>query len=545
MTNVPAHTRKTRFASRRAPAAAGVLALLAAVWAAGALAAEGQGFAVLASEKLHGVEEALLSLSRLFAALVLVLFLSGGEGWRMRWVAAGLVVQGLGHLAFGYVEPLVQGDAPSLNEGLYESLVARTLACALFAVGLVPHGPPRRPAWIAAFAVAAAPVAGYVVVFEFLGGEGWMPPMALAGSAEQALRFDSPAGWLTPLHWALSAPALALALGAAVAAFWRHRRGSLPGWLLVAFALLAGSALHEYLWPSNYAADVFTSADVLRLAFAAVVLAGGIFELRSAASERAALLEAERERSGRLAELSALRADLSAMVAHELDGPLAAIRRLSEMFSAGGDKPEVREYAASAIQEEIDALDLLVSDVRASAAAERDDVALRARPVRLRELLRTAETLAAALPEGHPTRVVLDPGVDLEEEVLADPERVAQIFRNLLSNAARYTPRGTKIELRASRVEAAVGRRGGRPGGRVRLEVADAGPGVRPEDVALIFEKFGRGQNPGDGRGRGTPGAGLGLYLSRRIARAHGSDLALEANPGGGAVFAFELEVVE
>ena len=520
--------------SKRAPVVAGTLAVLVAVWAAVALAVEGPGFAIPASERLHGVEEATLAFSRLFAALVLALFLSGGEGWRMRWVAAGLAVQGVGHLIFGYVEPLVQGDPPGLNEGLYEALVARTLACALFAVGLVPQRPPRRPVWIAAVLVAAAPVAGYVVVFEFLGGEGWMPPLARAGSAEQALGYDSPAGWLTPLHWALSAPALALALAAAGAAFRRHRRGHLPGWLLVALALLAGSALHEYLWPSNYAADVFTSADVLRLAFAAVVLGGGIFELRRAAGQRAALLRAERERTRRLGELSDLRADFSAMVAHELDGPLAAIRRLSEMLSAGGDRREVREYAASAIREEVEALDLLVSDVRASAAAERDDFAIRARPVPLRKLLRNAEALIAALPDSHPARVVPGPGLNTNEQVLADPERVGQVLRNLLSNAATYTPPGTQIELRASRIRS--GRRVGDPGGCVRLRVADAGPGVRPEDARRIFEKYGRG-------GAEVPGTGLGLYLSRRIARAHGSDLTLEPNPGGGAVFSFELRV--
>lgn len=513
--------------------AAGILALITAVWAVAALAAEGPGFAVLASEKLHGVEEAVLALSRLFAALVLILFLSGGDGWRMRWVAAGLVTQGLGHLIFGYVEPRIQGDPPELNEGLYEGLVARTLACALFAVGLVPDREPRRAVWIAAVAVAAAPVAGYVLVFEFLGGEDWMPPLARVESAEQALKVASPAGWLTPLHWALSVPALVLALAAAVAAFRRH--AFLPGWLLAALVLLAGSTLHEYLWPSNYAADMFTSADVLRLAFAAVVLAGGIFELRRAADERAALLEAERERARRLTELSVLRADLSAMVAHELDGPLAAIRRLSEMLSAKGDKPEVREYAASAIRKEIDDLDALVADVRTSAAAERDDFAVEVRPVRLRELLRNAEGFAATLPGDHPTRVSLGPGLGPNEEVLADPERVGQVMKNLLSNAAKHTPDRTPIEVRASRIE--------RTGPRVRLEVADAGPGVRPDDTRRIFEKFGRAQNPGVMQGRDVPGAGLGLYLSRGIARAHGSDLTLEANPGGGAVFAFELEV--
>jgi signal transduction histidine kinase len=79
-----------------------------------------------------------------------------------------------------------------------------------------------------------------------------------------------------------------------------------------------------------------------------------------------------------------------------------------------------------------------------------------------------------------------------------------------------------------------------RKGRRVRIEVVDRGPGLSASDTALIFEKFGRGPQAAD---RQTPGAGLGLYLSRRIVQAHGSDLTMTSNPGKGTVFAFELEV--
>jgi two-component system phosphate regulon sensor histidine kinase PhoR len=71
--------------------------------------------------------------------------------------------------------------------------------------------------------------------------------------------------------------------------------------------------------------------------------------------------------------------------------------------------------------------------------------------------------------------------------------------------------------------------------------VADHGVGVHPDDVNRIFEKFGRGR---DRAGRKVSGVGLGLYLSRRILQAHGSDLTLDPAPGGGSVFGFELEAV-
>jgi len=80
---------------------AAVLAIFVVAWAAMNLLAGGEGFAVLVSDTVVGGEEAASALARLFAALVLGLFLADAVGWRARWVAAGLVVLGLGHLIFG------------------------------------------------------------------------------------------------------------------------------------------------------------------------------------------------------------------------------------------------------------------------------------------------------------------------------------------------------------------------------------------------------------------------------------------------------------
>ena len=114
--------------------------------------------------------------------------------------------------------------------------------------------------------------------------------------------------------------------------------------------------------------------------------------------------------------------------------------------------------------------------------------------------------------------------------MLADPERIEQVLRNLLSNAAKYSPEGTPIELRVSGKE-----------GRVRVEIADQGWGIHPDDVPRIFEKFGRGRYRKGHHER--PGVGLGLYLSQRIVRGHGSELTVQTGPGVGSVFGFELRV--
>ena len=114
--------------------------------------------------------------------------------------------------------------------------------------------------------------------------------------------------------------------------------------------------------------------------------------------------------------------------------------------------------------------------------------------------------------------------------MLADPERIGQVLRNLLENAAKYSPAGAPIALRARA-----------RGSRMRIEVADRGPGIPPQAQRRIFEKFERGR---DARGERVPGVGLGLYLSRRLVRMHGSQLTVAPRPGGGATFAFTLGIV-
>ncbi len=507
---------------------AAALVICIVAWAVTNLVAGGEGFAILVSDRLIGSEEAASAVARLFAALVLGLFLGGEVGWRARWVAGGLVVLGLGHLVFGYLEPLIQHDPPELNESLYEVFVTQVFACALFAVGLFPGRPPRLLVG-AATVVPVALVAGYVLFFEFLHAEVWMPALTNVEDPNATVELGSPLDWLTPWHWFLSALPLVLAGLATAEAFRRTRRGLLRGWLLFAMVLLVDSLLHEYLWPSAYGGEVLTSADALGLAFAGVVAVGGVEELRRVASERATLLASERERARHLDELNALRADFSAMVAHELAGPMAAIRKLNEMVSTEGSDPGIRGYATATIESELDALTALVLDVRAAAAVGRESFGVETRPLPLRDILADAEAYAGTLPGDHPVETRLESSLEATERVWADPERIGQVLRNLLSNAAKYSAEGAHVELRARRED-----------GRIEIEVADRGPGIHPDDLVRVFEKFGRGR---DQDGRKVSGAGIGLYLSRRIVQGHGSELKVRTRPGVGSVFGFDLEV--
>ena len=235
-----------------------------------------------------------------------------------------------------------------------------------------------------------------------------------------------------------------------------------------------------------------------------------------------------RETNRRLEELAALKADFTAMVAHELAAALAVIRGYADVLATGDLEPATRSRALAKIQAETDVLDALIADVRTAAAVEREDFAVEASLVPVEELLAEGAAFAATLPGAHPLVTVISAAG--RGEVWVDEYRIGQVLRNLLSNAVKYSPDGAPIELRASSAEIP---------GRVRIEVADRGVGVHPDDAERIFEKFGRGR---DESGNKVPGVGLGLYIIRRILRAHGSELTWEPAPEGGSVFGFELE---
>jgi len=123
--------------------------------------------------------------------------------------------------------------------------------------------------------------------------------------------------------------------------------------------------------------------------------------------------------------------------------------------------------------------------------------------------------------------VTIDRG-DLDQPLLAQGEfrRTLQIMVNLISNAVRYSPRGSTVWLRMQR-----------DGDRVVAIVADQGKGVAPEDHARIFEKFARVDPAEPG------GSGLGLYIARRLARAMGGDITVDSAPNEGARFVLTLPV--
>jgi signal transduction histidine kinase len=233
---------------------------------------------------------------------------------------------------------------------------------------------------------------------------------------------------------------------------------------------------------------------------------------------------AEKERAQRLEDLARLKADFTAIVAHELVNPIAAIKAMAQVVAVDDLPAEMRRRTAEEIEGEARLLEMLVEDIRETANVERADFRVAPQRISVDRLVTEAVAYARGLPGAHPVSIEHTAATS----VRGDPERLGQVIRNLLNNAVRYTPDGTPIVIRTRRDH-----------GGVMIEVTDRGPGIAPEDMDRIFEKFGRGR---DAAQRYASGRGLGLYLSRRIMRSHHSDLVVESMPGQGTSFRFRLK---
>ncbi|MBA2276560.1 MAG: hypothetical protein H0W06_02240, partial [Chloroflexia bacterium] len=368
---------------------AGTLAAGVLLWLAFSLFTDWVHISVDLSERVRSGEDVASSVARLFAALALGLVPREEGGRRLHWLAAGFLVLGLGQLAFGYVQPVLQGGPTPIAEGRLEAFLVRGLAGLIFAAALLPVMPPRITAW-AGVTVSAVVVGGYVLA-EFAMGD-WMAALAVADRSSDAARLlTEPAWWVTLAY-------IGLAFTAAVGANRQHRVGNLRDWLLIALVFWAGSLLHDALWPPSYSAIGVTTGDLLRLAFTVSVAVGAVIELRRIAAERARLLAAEREYSNRLAELSQLRADFNAMVIHELGAPASTIRNFTEVLASGGIRPTDQAPILTMIRGESERMLALIDDVQSTAAAEREEFSVVPRPLPVAALLADATAFAGTLP---------------------------------------------------------------------------------------------------------------------------------------------------
>jgi two-component system sensor histidine kinase BaeS len=242
-------------------------------------------------------------------------------------------------------------------------------------------------------------------------------------------------------------------------------------------------------------------------------------EPRHGPRELRALTRAFNDMATRLEADERQRRALLADVSHELRTPLAILQGELEAMIDGVHPTD--ETHLSAALEGTRMLGQLVEDLRTLTEAETGALALHREPTDLAVLSQEVAAAFAGLagPAGVTVRVEMADDLPLLD---LDPLRIRQVLANLVSNALRYAPSGS-----------AVGIAGERAADGVTVSVVDAGPGISPELLPHLFERFAKSAD--------SRGSGLGLAIARRLVEAHGGTIRAERPPEGGTTIRFEL----
>ena len=232
------------------------------------------------------------------------------------------------------------------------------------------------------------------------------------------------------------------------------------------------------------------------------------------------------EANAKLAKLNDQQASFVSNVAHEFRSPLAVFKGALDNLADGlhGALSVEQEEPVRMCQKEVNRLKRLVSDLLDVSRIEAGKLTMQQEPVELTAVLRSV----ARLFEG----VAKERGLTLETdlpappaEVAGDRDRLRQVFINLLANALKYTARGgVTVRLR-------------READAVQVEVADTGPGIAPEDLERVFDKFERVGSQSE------EGSGLGLPIARDIVELHHGRIWVESRLGHGSRFLVRLPV--
>jgi signal transduction histidine kinase/ActR/RegA family two-component response regulator len=240
---------------------------------------------------------------------------------------------------------------------------------------------------------------------------------------------------------------------------------------------------------------------------------------------RAYLIERERSAEA-LREADRRKDEFLATLAHELRNPLAPISNSLDLLHMAGHDPAVVVRAREVMERQVTHLVRLVDDLLELSRITRGRIELRVEPVVLADAIHSAVETSRPLIEagGHSLTIAL-PAEPLLLQ--ADPVRLAQVFANLLNNAARYTPEPGHIRISAHR-----------DGAEVVVSVRDTGIGIPPQMMPYVFEMFTRGTASRAGGG----GLGIGLTLVRSLVAMHGGRVAVHSEgPGRGSEFVIRL----
>jgi two-component system, OmpR family, sensor histidine kinase BaeS len=266
------------------------------------------------------------------------------------------------------------------------------------------------------------------------------------------------------------------------------------------------------------------SRPVARIISVARAMGGGQRDVRvggvRAPSELRELATAFDQMADKLDRNEQLRRDLVADVAHELRTPVAVLQAGHEALLDGVAEPTPAELAS--LRDEVLRLAKMIDDLQTLSAADAAAMQLRRRRCDLAVIAAdAADSLAARYDAAGTTLERRLAAVD----VLADARWLHHLVTNLLTNALKFSPAGSRVAVAA-----------GPDGTDARLVVTDMGVGIPEEDMPHIFERFWRGRQAAQ-----TPGSGIGLAIAAEIAAAHGGQLAARSRPGAGTEMTLTL----
>ncbi|RYZ06988.1 MAG: hybrid sensor histidine kinase/response regulator [Comamonadaceae bacterium] len=245
-------------------------------------------------------------------------------------------------------------------------------------------------------------------------------------------------------------------------------------------------------------------------------------------TERTAAL---RESEAQLLDASRRKDEFLATLAHELRNPLAPVRNAVHFLKLRGPGTQDMQWASDVIDRQIQAMGRLIDDLMDVSRISNGRIELKPEVLGLEAVL--ADAIETTQPQidgaGHKLTLMQPPG---RLAVRADRARLAQVFMNLLSNAAKYTDPGGQIEVRVVREE-----------GNVVVSIQDSGIGIRPDRLESVFEMFSQ-EEVALSRSRG--GLGIGLSLTRKLVEMHGGNVtATSDGPGSGSRFMVRLPLAE
>ncbi|MBA3551624.1 MAG: GAF domain-containing protein [Actinobacteria bacterium] len=237
------------------------------------------------------------------------------------------------------------------------------------------------------------------------------------------------------------------------------------------------------------------------------------------------LLSQQRATVERLRELDQMKSDFVGIASHELRTPLAAIRGFTSTLIKNRSRisdEQVMDFVRI-IDRQSDRLARLVEDLLLVSRIEAGTIQLQPKDVELRTFLHQAvETFD---PEAR-GRIRLDV-TEADQKVSIDADRVDQVLRNLIDNAIKFSPTGTPVVVDAHLED-----------GTIQVSVTDSGEGIAAEDLPHIFERFHQAEAV---LTRQAEGAGLGLYITKRLVEAMGGRIQVSSRPGAGSTFAVTI----